>query len=180
MATNTGLPSFTIRAITPAETHNLRHRVLWPEKPVSYVQLDEDDEGHHFAVFLEGTQPPLMPPNLPQPEEEETAAAAPIAPQEREEPVSIISIFFAGDDANPKKVARFRKFATEPKWQGRGVGSALLRYTIVFAVTEGAESIWCDARTSALGFYQRFGLDAEGEQFLKGDVPYMKMSRTLP
>ncbi|KAK8117591.1 GCN5-related N-acetyltransferase [Apiospora kogelbergensis] len=175
MATNTGLPSFTIRAITPSETHDLRHSVLWPDKPLSYIQLDEDDEGHHFAVFIEGSETPLLPPNLAPHE----SSATTVTPQEQEKPVSIISVFFA-DAANQKKEARFRKFATDPKWQGRGVGSALLRYAIVFAVTEGAESIWCDARTSALGFYQRFGLDAEGEEFLKGDVPYMKMSRTLP
>ncbi|KAK7960900.1 hypothetical protein PG996_011541 [Apiospora saccharicola] len=173
MATNTGLPSFTIRAITPAETHNLRHRVLWPHKPMSYVQLDEDDQGHHFGVFLEDAAP-LLPPNLQHLEQPQVDSSA--MPTE---PVSVISMFFA-EDANQKKEARFRKFATEPQWQGRGVGSALLRYAIVFAVTEGAEAVWCDARTSALGFYQRFGLDAEGEEFLKGDVPYFKMSRTLP
>ncbi|KAK7918196.1 hypothetical protein PG985_010070 [Apiospora marii] len=172
MATNTGLPSFTIRAITPAETHNLRHRVLWPHKPLSYVQLGEDDQGHHFGVFLEDTAP-LLPPNLQHLVEQPQVDTVPT------EPVSIISMFFA-EDANNKKEARFRKFATEPQWQGRGVGSALLRYAIVFAVTEGAESVWCDARTSALGFYQRFGLDKEGEEFLKGDVPYFKMSRSLP
>ncbi|KAK8092014.1 hypothetical protein PG997_002375 [Apiospora hydei] len=179
MATNTGLPSFTIRAITPSETHNLRHRVLWPHKPLEYVQLEEDDQGHHFGVFLEDASP-LLPPNLQhlqqptQEGEEKDKSSVPT------EPVSIISMFFAGDEANPKKVARFRKFATDPQWQGRGVGSALLRYAIVFAVTEGAESVWCDARTSALGFYQRFGMDREGEEFLKGEVPYFKMSRTLP
>ncbi|KAK8076522.1 hypothetical protein PG994_003794 [Apiospora phragmitis] len=166
MATNTGLPSFTIRAITPSETHNLRHRVLWPHKPLSYVQLDEDDQGHHFGVFLEDPSP-LLPPHLQQQQEqqeegEKDSSSIPT------EPVSIISLFFAGDEANSKKEARFRKFATDPPWQGRGVGSALLRYAIVFAVTEGAESVWCDARTSALGFYQRFGLDAEGEEFFKG------------
>jgi len=176
MATNTGLPSFTIRAVTPSETHDLRHRVLWPDKPLSYIQLDEDDQGHHFAVFIEGSEAPLLPPNLPQ---QDSSSSSAVTPQEQEKPVSIISVFFAGD-ANQKKEARFRKFATDPKWQGRGVGSALLRYAIVFAVTEGAQSIWCDARTSALGFYQRFGLDTEGEEFLKGEVPYMKMSRTLP
>jgi len=34
---------------------------------------------------------------------------------------------------------------------------------------------WCDARESAIGFYRRFGMQAEGERFYKGDIPYFRM-----
>jgi len=38
---------------------------------------------------------------------------------------------------------------------------------------------WCDARESAIGFYRRFGLQADGERFYKSEVPYFKMSKSV-
>lgn len=91
-----------------------------------------------------------------------------------DELVSVISLFVAGEEA------RFRKFATAPAWQGRGIGGQLLACTIAAATASGATSLWCDARASALGFYQRFGLQPEGPPFAKGDIPYQRLRRPLP
>lgn len=88
--------------------------------------------------------------------------------------VSVISLFVGSDG-----VARFRKFATEPAWQGRGVGTALLRHVIAVARAQGASQLWCDARQNTLPFYQRFGLAPEGEVFYKGEVPYVRLRRAL-
>ena len=76
-------------------------------------------------------------------------------------------------------VARFRKFATDPAWQGRGLGTSLLRHVLAAARAQGARTLWCDARQHALPFYQRFGLVAEGAVFYKGDVPYLRLSCSL-
>ncbi|XXG95469.1 hypothetical protein Hte_001733 [Hypoxylon texense] len=138
----------TVRPISAAETYALRHAVLWPDKPMSYVQLPDDLKGQHFGAFTNDNP---------------------------EELVSIISLFI--DDSGE---ARFRKFATASEWQGKGIGTALLKYTIEAAVKLGATSIWCDARQSALGFYRRFGMSGEGAVFFKGEVPYLRMSRPLP
>lgn len=91
-----------------------------------------------------------------------------------EELVSVISLFTDGDEA------RFRKFATAPAWQGRGIGGQLLAHTLAAATASGATSIWCDARTSALAFYQRFGLGPAGPPFYKGAIPYQRLRRLLP
>ena len=40
-----------ITQIQPSETWNLRHRVMWADKPLSYVQLPEDEIGIHFGLF---------------------------------------------------------------------------------------------------------------------------------
>ena len=40
-----------IRSITPEQTYPLRHAVLWPDKPFDYVQIEDDDEGHHYGAF---------------------------------------------------------------------------------------------------------------------------------
>ena len=42
-----------IKEITPSETWPLRQTVMWPEKPIEYVQLKEDPNGLHYGLFLE-------------------------------------------------------------------------------------------------------------------------------
>ena len=167
-------PAVTIRTIPASATHALRHAVLWPHKPPSYVQLPEDEAGLHFGAFVSAS---------PSPSTSNSSEANP----EDLELVSIISLFITtssspGDSADApqqQSVARFRKFATAPAWQGRGVGTALLRHAIGAAAQAGAHRIWCDAREAALPFYERFGLRAEGEVFFKGDVPYLRMTMAL-
>ncbi|MEZ0609235.1 GNAT family N-acetyltransferase [Fibrella sp. WM1] len=44
----------TIQPITLEETYPLRHAVLWPDKPVDFVKVDNDHEGHHYGAFREG------------------------------------------------------------------------------------------------------------------------------
>ena len=75
--------------------------------------------------------------------------------------------------------ARLRKFATLPNYQKQGVGSFLLNHIIHSLKTQDIDRFWCDARESAMPFYQRFGLVTEGERFYKGDIPYFKMQVTI-
>ena len=42
---------FEIQQIKASDTWALRHRVMWPDQPLSYVVLPNDDEGLHFGVF---------------------------------------------------------------------------------------------------------------------------------
>lgn len=44
-----------IQSIEPAQTYALRHAVLWPEKPLAYVQLPDDESGQHFGAFEDAT-----------------------------------------------------------------------------------------------------------------------------
>lgn len=43
----------TIRAIQPEDTYALRHSVLWPDKPLEYVKIEEDNAGLHFGAFYD-------------------------------------------------------------------------------------------------------------------------------
>jgi GNAT superfamily N-acetyltransferase len=133
-----------IEAIAPAQTYALRHAVLWPDKPLAYVQLSDDEAGLHYGALVSG------------------------------EVRAVISLFIG-----PDGVARFRKFATDPAWQGRGLGTALLQHIMAVAQAQGAHALWCDARQNTLAFYQRFGLAPEGGVFYKGDIPYVRLSRSL-
>jgi GNAT superfamily N-acetyltransferase len=56
--------------------------------------------------------------------------------------------------------------ATAPGWQGRGVGRSLLQYAE--ALLAGDRLWWCNARASAIGFYERQGWTVVSEVF---DIP---------
>lgn len=38
--------------ITANETLNIRHKIMWPDKPIDYVRLPNDDKGKHFGLFI--------------------------------------------------------------------------------------------------------------------------------
>ena len=40
-----------IKEIEASETWPLRHKVMWPSKPIEFVVLPNDDEGLHFGLF---------------------------------------------------------------------------------------------------------------------------------
>ncbi|OBT13871.1 GNAT family acetyltransferase [Vibrio sp. UCD-FRSSP16_10] len=40
-----------IRNITADTTLPIRHKVLWPNKPIEHCKVENDDEGLHFGVF---------------------------------------------------------------------------------------------------------------------------------
>ncbi len=43
-----------IKQITPSETLVIRHKVMWPNKPIEYVELPDDINGRHFGLFVNG------------------------------------------------------------------------------------------------------------------------------
>lgn len=87
--------------------------------------------------------------------------------------VSVASLYI---DANS---ARLRKFATLSAYQGKGVGSSLLKHLIQKLKEQGVNYLWFDARKSALSFYNRFDFQASGDVFYKNEVPYYNMHSNL-
>ena len=146
-----------IRRVAASDTVPLRHAVLWPSHPVAHVLLPEDASGVHYGAFLPGSPGP----------------------------VAVVSVFVdplpsSGDPAPPGDVARFRKFACDPAHQGKGIGTALLKHAFDAAATEmKCTTIWCDARLSAAGWYERRGMVRFGEVFFKGDIEYVRMKKAL-
>lgn len=64
---------------------------------------------------------------------------------------SVVSLFNSGN------IYQFRKFATIVESQGKGYGSLLLDHIINYVKTFGALKLWCNARVSAISFYNKFG-----------------------
>lgn len=132
-----------IQKVNADDLLEIRHLVLWPDKPREFVKVPEDETGIHFGLHLDGAL------------------------------VSVISLFPEG------KNVRFRKFATLPGFQGKGLGSRLLKHAIAYAQTQGYARMWCDARTDALGFYARFHFRKFSEPFFKEHIEYYKIERML-
>ena len=43
-----------IKQINASETLLIRHKVMWPDKPIEYVELANDEDGRHFGLFVNG------------------------------------------------------------------------------------------------------------------------------
>ncbi|PIL34910.1 hypothetical protein GSI_02697 [Ganoderma sinense ZZ0214-1] len=159
MLTQSSNSQLIIHRIFAEQTVPLRHSVLWPDHPKSYVLLREDDAGYHYGAFLEGVP----------------------------DPVAVVSVF---DEALPQPTPdgevgcvpslRFRKFACDPKYQGQGIGTRLLRHVFDDAVSNEKIPmcvVWCDARVSAASWYERkeIGMERFGEVFFKDSIEYIRM-----
>lgn len=148
--------------VTVKQTMHLRHVVLWPEHPVSHVRLPEDDDGYHYGAFVPQYSQPAavislfierLPPTSPGSDAQTTVT-----------------------DEDASVAVRFRKFACDPALQGRGIGTQLLKYVMDVARKElGVSAVWCDARTSSAEWYERRGMQAFGQTFLKGPIEYIRM-----
>ena len=38
--------------VTSEQTLNIRHKTMWPNKPIDYVRIVNDNEGRHFGLFI--------------------------------------------------------------------------------------------------------------------------------
>ena len=69
-----------IKAIKASETWEIRHKVMWPDQPFEFVQLEEDNFGLHFGAF------------------------------DQEKLVSIVSCFIVGDEMQFRKLATLEEY----------------------------------------------------------------------
>jgi|SRR5580704_7141510 ribosomal protein S18 acetylase RimI-like enzyme len=60
---------------------------------------------------------------------------------------------------------RIRGMATAPGARGVGAGTGVLEALVHHALAEGAQRIWCNARTPARAFYERAGFHVIAEEF---------------
>jgi ribosomal protein S18 acetylase RimI-like enzyme len=88
--------------------------------------------------------------------------------------ISVVSCFEKDD-----KSMQFRKFATLKEYQHKGFGTALLKYVLAFAEEQKTKRIWCNARTTAIGFYQKLGLKETDIKFYKDGNDYVIMEKEL-
>lgn len=71
------------------------------------------------------------------------------------------------------------RMAVLREWRGRQVGAALLRTLVEQARALGWPEVELHAQTHAIGFYEKAGFVAEGEEFLDCDIPHRVMRLAL-
>jgi predicted GNAT family N-acyltransferase len=82
-----------------------------------------------------------------------------------------------GDPASPWQL---RGMATDPAVRGSGAGRALLDEGLARVAARGGDLVWCDARTTASGFYERMGFTVVTEPFDKPGIgPHLGMLKDL-
>ncbi len=128
-----------IKRVCVEQTWDLRHEVMWPDRDIEYVKLEDDNKGMHFGLFVGDSM------------------------------VSVISLFVEGESA------QFRKFATKKSEQGKGYGTSLLKAALDEMKALGVKRIWCNARSSKVEFYKKFGLYKTDKCFEKGGKSYVIM-----
>ena len=127
-----------IRPITATEARTVRLPVLRPGMPPESAVLDHDDDpGTRHIGALDGAR------------------------------LVGVATFFAEPCALRPEVPawRLRGMATLHNMQGRGAGSALVAEGVRVARADGAALMWCNARVSARGFYEKLGFAAIGDEF---------------
>jgi len=150
-----------IRRVGAGDTHALRQRVLRPHQALAdMVYPGDDDPGtSHFAA-VEG-------------DDDTVIGIVTVSRQPPPAPVGAHSP--AGD------WWRLRGMATAEGHRSQGVGSALLAVAVAHVAAQGGRGLWCNARISAVAFYQRAGFLIIGERWDEpGLGPHVVMWRAVP
>lgn len=72
------------------------------------------------------------------------------------------------------------RMAVLQNWRGQGVGAALLRELMALARHQGWPEVALDAQVSAIGFYERHGFVAHGDEFEDAGLAHRAMRLSLP
>lgn len=127
-----------IERVAAERTRALRQSVLRPHQQASELLYpgDDWDESGHFAVILD------------------------------DRIVGVASVYPMGPDGGRSTtVWRLRGMATAPSIRGTGAGRRLFEATVAHARANGGCHYWCNARTTAVGFYERMGMHTVGDEF---------------
>ena len=134
---------FDLRVITANDTLPLRQQVLWPDKPVAHVMVENDAQAIHIGAFSQN------------------------------------ALVGVGSFYTTEKSVRLRKLAVSEKMQGMGLGTRIVQFGAMKMKSEGFATLWCDARVTALKFYQNLGFEIDDRIFDKSGVSYQKATLDL-
>ncbi|QSB26626.1 GNAT family N-acetyltransferase [Flavobacterium sp. CLA17] len=132
-----------IKEIASKETYIVRHPVLRKGKPLESCLFEGDDleTTHHFGLFFDS------------------------------ELIGIISLYSKINTTFAQKnQAQIRGMAVLEQHQKKGIGEALVKHCENYCLQKNTDLIWFNARTAAVGFYQKMNYKTVGEAFDIKDV----------
>ena len=145
----------------------------------STVTVEESDAGTTYPLWrdvLRGGRPVDRPADPPQ-----TLHLAARTPDGSV--VGVVQFFPAPCPYRPgvRTPWQLRGMATHPSVRGSGAGRALVTGGLARVAALGGDLVWCDARTTAVGFYQRLGFTVVGDPFDEPEVgPHGGMISDVP
>ncbi|MEA1985889.1 MAG: GNAT family N-acetyltransferase [Candidatus Marinimicrobia bacterium] len=78
-----------------------------------------------------------------------------------------------------KNVIRMRQVAVEKKYQGKQIGTILVKYSEEFAKRKGYNKMVLHAREVAVKFYLKLEYEIVGEKFIEIGLTHFKMKKEL-
>jgi predicted GNAT family N-acyltransferase len=74
---------------------------------------------------------------------------------------------------------KIRQVAVDETFQRKGFGKILQQFSEKYALENGYEKIVCNARKTAVPFYEKQGFKKIGEEFIEVGIPHFYMEKTL-
>jgi GNAT superfamily N-acetyltransferase len=144
-----------VRVADLAEVRSLQLAVLRPDGPLP-GDRPPPPEALHVGAFRDGV----------------AIGAASVLPEG-----------WPGPDAVHEPSWRLRAMVVAGDERGSGIGRAVLDHAVEVAAGHGAGSVWAEARSAALGFYERAGWTVVGDEWMKAGIGphrYIHLDLTPP
>ena len=141
--------------INASDTYSIRQQVLIPDhdpKKVKFESDEDEDVSFHLGAFEESKL------------------------------VSVASFFY---ERNPifkdEHQYQLRGMATIPEYQGQGLSSELLNMAFPIIKQNFCTLLWCNARTSAIGYYEKVGFKIQDDKVfeIEGIGPHVLMYKNI-
>lgn len=127
--------------------------MLRPDSPIERCKFarDEEDQTFHLGAFMDNKL------------------------------VSVASFYFEKHpDLEEPFQFRLRGMATLPDYQHKGLSTELLKMAFPIIKQNFCHLVWCNARVTAVEFYQKVGFEKVGEEFdIPGIGPHLLMFKSL-
>ena len=78
-----------------------------------------------------------------------------------------------------KDCVKLRQMAVQNNLQGKGIGASMMHFAENVARDAGYKNLIMNARKTAIGFYEKLGYKASGNEFLEISIPHFLMVKKL-
>lgn len=76
-------------------------------------------------------------------------------------------------------IFQLRQMAVDQRMQRNGVGATIMHFAENLAKDSGGKQVMMHARKTAIGFYEKLGYTADGDEFSEVGIPHVQMSKNL-
>ncbi len=142
-----------VKQVDSKDTYKIRNEVLRPGRPIEtcYFDNDKEDSTFHLGAYVD------------------------------DKLASVASFYLKRNDHFPEEYQyQLRGMATLKAYQGQGLSQALLRTAFPIIKNNHVSRLWCNARVTAIGFYEKVGFEKVSDEFEIPDVgPHVLMSKLI-